>query len=167
MKKIIQCIFLLFISLLFVSCSHQEQGYIIDPEPYDNGCHADSSGITAEIEGEVTTASETITILITGSNVPGKPYAVNYFSAPALEYRDGEEWKRIPIKDEGWMRDMECAPEYYWTTKYREGDELPAVMQDTAEIHTGTLTRPLRKGDYRTVLFFPDRTIYTEFTISE
>lgn len=40
-------------------------------------------------------------------------------------------------------------------------------MWDTAEIPVRTLTRPLRKGDYRTVVFFPDRTVYTEFTISK
>lgn len=159
---------LLLLSVLFLSsCTQQEKGYLIDPVPYDNGCHADSSGITVEIEDEVTTASETITVLITGSNVPDRPDAVNYFSAPALEYRDGEKWERIPIREEGWMQNMEDAPEDYWTTKYREDIEAPAEMWDTAEIPVRTLTRPLRKGDYRTVVFFPDRTVYTEFTISK
>lgn len=162
MKKLLLCCLFLF---ALTACAINKEAEYVLPDPINENASKikiDSSTLKAELLDTVTTRSKEINVLITGSNIADS--GLYYFVVPMLEKNEEGTWRRIPVNQNVWEQ-ITGDPDYYWSSCYRE--DGASVMWDTASIYTSDLAEQLNPGEYRVIIFFPDRTLYVPFSVVE
>lgn len=173
MKKKLQLFSLICCLLLLTSCQKESNDNMVnsigrgvtidDPEPrYPDYTEINSFNIETELCDSVTTKSDKISVNITGSNTPDN--MIYYFTFMALEREYNSEWIRIPVID-NMAQHIIGDPDYFWSFCCRE--DGTSQMWTTSTLYISDLAESLQTGSYRTVIFFPDRTVYTYFEIIE
>lgn len=177
MKKIICLTLLLSFALIcfsFTSCdssindpeddiSDTEETFILSPALYEED-GVDSSDVTVSMEMSEYSASslpDELTVLIYGSNINDNKICM--YDVPSLEVKSASgEWTAVPYKLKGYET-IAYDEGFYWMTSRKPNDDDELIW--SLSIDVKKLAVELSEGEYRALVYLPDKTLYAYFEI--